>query len=59
MLAANEAVAAHIEAAGEPMIFRIHDRPDPKRVIEFEEIATGRHNTVTMQEEQAAAPPAP
>ena len=40
MLAANEAVAAHIEAAGEPMIFRIHDRPDPKRVIEFEEIAT-------------------
>jgi len=40
MLAANEAVAAHIEEAGEPMIFRIHDRPDPKRVIEFEEIAT-------------------
>jgi len=40
MLAANEAVAAHIETAGEPMIFRIHDRPDPKRVIEFEEIAT-------------------
>jgi len=40
MLAANEAVAAHIENAGEPMIFRIHDRPDPKRVIEFEEIAT-------------------
>jgi hypothetical protein len=26
--------------------------------LEFEEIATGRHNTVTMQEEQAAAPPA-
>jgi hypothetical protein len=25
--------------------------------LEFEEIATGRHNTVTMQEEQAAAPP--
>jgi ribonuclease R len=40
MLAANEAVAAHIEAAGEPMIFRIHDRPDPKRVMEFEDIAT-------------------
>ncbi len=32
MLAANEAVAAHIEAAGLPMIFRIHERPDPKRV---------------------------
>jgi hypothetical protein len=26
--------------------------------LEFEEIATGRRNTVTMQEEQAAAPPA-
>jgi hypothetical protein len=25
--------------------------------LEFEEIATGLHNTVTMQEEQAAAPP--
>ncbi|HEV2198241.1 MAG TPA: ribonuclease R [Bryobacteraceae bacterium] len=39
MLAANEAVAAHVEAAGAPMIFRIHERPDPKRVLEFEEIA--------------------
>ena len=39
MLAANEAVAAHIEAAGVPMIFRIHERPDPKRVLEFEEVA--------------------
>jgi hypothetical protein len=26
--------------------------------LEFEEIATGRHATVTLQEEQAAAPPA-
>ncbi len=40
MLAANEAVASHIEEAGLPMIFRIHDRPDPKRVLEFEEVAT-------------------
>jgi ribonuclease R len=40
MLAANEAVAAHLEATGEPTIFRIHDRPDPKRVLEFEEVAT-------------------
>jgi ribonuclease R len=39
MLAANEAVAAHLEAAGMPMIFRIHERPDPKRVLDFEEIA--------------------
>jgi len=40
MLAANEAVAAHLEALGLPMIFRIHERPDPKRVLEFEEVAT-------------------
>lgn len=39
MLAANEAVATHIEAAGVPMIFRIHERPDPKRVLEFEDVA--------------------
>jgi ribonuclease R len=40
MLAANETVATHLEAAGVPSIFRIHERPDPKRVLEFEEIAT-------------------
>jgi ribonuclease R len=40
MLAANEAVASHLEALEVPTIFRIHERPDPKRVLEFEEIAT-------------------
>ena len=39
MLAANEAVASHIEQADLPMIYRIHERPDPKRVLEFEEVA--------------------
>ena len=40
MLAANEAVAAHLEAAGHPhALYRIHELPDPKRVMEFEEIA--------------------
>ena len=39
MLAANEAVASHLEALEVPTIFRIHERPDPKRVLEFEEIA--------------------
>jgi ribonuclease R len=38
MLAANEAVAAHLAAAG-PSIFRIHELPDPKRVMDFEEVA--------------------
>ena len=40
MLAANEAVAEHIESAGVPSIYRIHEQPDPKRVMEFEEVAT-------------------
>ena len=40
MLAANESVASHLEALEVPTIFRIHERPDPKRVLEFEEIAT-------------------
>ena len=39
MLAANEAVAGHLEAAGVPTLFRIHEQPDAKRVMEFEEIA--------------------
>jgi ribonuclease R len=40
MLAANEAVAEHIENARVPSIYRIHELPDPKRVLEFEEVAT-------------------
>ncbi len=40
MLAANEAVAHHITAAGAPMVYRIHEEPDPKKVVEFEEIAS-------------------
>jgi ribonuclease R len=39
MLAANEAVASHLESAGIPSIYRIHEKPDPKRVLEFEEVA--------------------
>jgi ribonuclease R len=40
MLAANEAVAEHIENADVPSIYRIHEPPDPKRVMEFEEVAS-------------------
>jgi ribonuclease R len=39
MLAANEAVATHVEATGFPFVYRIHEVPDPKRVSEFEQIA--------------------
>ncbi|MEO8026554.1 MAG: VacB/RNase II family 3'-5' exoribonuclease [Bryobacteraceae bacterium] len=40
MLAANESVAAHIESAGVASIYRIHEPPDGKRVMDFEEVAT-------------------
>ncbi len=39
MLAANETVAQHLERAGVPALYRIHEKPDPKKVLEFEEIA--------------------
>ncbi len=39
MLAANEAVAAHLEEHAEASVYRIHEKPDPKRVMEFEEVA--------------------
>jgi ribonuclease R len=39
MLSANEAVASHLEQAGIASIYRIHEKPDAKRVMEFEEIA--------------------
>ncbi len=40
MLAANEAVAAHITDAAVPMVYRIHETPDPKKVLDFEEVAS-------------------
>jgi ribonuclease R len=39
MLAANECVASWIESLGVPSLYRIHEKPDAKRVANFEEIA--------------------
>ena len=39
MLSANEAVAGNFEAADIPALYRIHEKPDGKRVADFEEIA--------------------
>jgi ribonuclease R len=39
MLAANEAVARHLEDRALASLHRIHEKPDPKRVLEFEELA--------------------
>jgi ribonuclease R len=40
MLAANECVATWLEDLGVPSLYRIHEKPEARRVIEFEEIAT-------------------
>ncbi|MGH9523687.1 MAG: ribonuclease R family protein [Terriglobales bacterium] len=39
MLAANESVASYLEQKDVPSIYRIHEKPDPKRVLEFETTA--------------------
>src|ERR1700761_3999458 len=39
MLAANECVASWIEQLGMASIYRIHEKPEPRRVVEFEETA--------------------
>ncbi len=39
MLAANEAVAQYLEKRGVASLHRVHEKPDPKKVIEFEELA--------------------
>jgi ribonuclease R len=39
MLVANETVATYLEGKGVESLYRIHEKPDPKKVLEFEEIA--------------------
>jgi len=39
MLAANESVAGYLEAKGVPSLYRIHEKPAPNRVLEFEQLA--------------------
>jgi ribonuclease R len=45
MLTANECVAHWLEALG-PSIYRIHELPDPKRILDFEEAASAFHYTL-------------
>jgi ribonuclease R len=40
MLSANECVATWIEAQGVASVYRIHEIPDPKRIVDFEETAS-------------------
>ncbi len=40
MLAANEAVARFLEEKGVPALYRIHEKPDPRRLLDFEQLLT-------------------
>jgi ribonuclease R len=40
MLSANECVATWIESQSVPSVYRIHEIPDPKRIVDFEETAS-------------------
>ena len=41
MLLANETVAGHLESNGMPALYRIHEPPDPLKVMQFEEFISG------------------
>jgi ribonuclease R len=47
MLAANEAVALHLESRGAPCMYRIHDEPDPVKLETLVTFARGLGITVT------------
>jgi len=40
MLLANETVAGHLENSGMPALYRIHEPPDPLKVLQFEEFVS-------------------
>ncbi|HYE85301.1 MAG TPA: ribonuclease R [Vicinamibacterales bacterium] len=40
MLLANETVAGHLEKSGVPALYRIHEPPDPLKVLQFEEFVS-------------------
>ena len=41
MLSANECVASWLQNLDVPSLYRIHEKPEPRRVVEFESIAAG------------------
>jgi ribonuclease R len=40
MLLANETVAGHLESNGMPALYRIHEPPDPLKVLQFDEFVS-------------------
>lgn len=48
MLLANETVAAHLDSLGVPLLFRIHEEPNPAKVEEFADIAASFGHKFSM-----------
>ena len=48
MLLANETVASHLEGLGVPLLYRIHEEPNPAKIEEFSEIAAAFGHKFSM-----------
>ena len=48
MLAANESVATWLEDLGVPSLYRIHEKPESRRVVQFEELAASFGHTLGL-----------
>src|SRR5215204_5905679 len=56
MLLANETVAAHLENSNMPALYRIHEPPDPLKVLQFEEFISAFGFTLGAPESGAVKP---
>jgi ribonuclease R len=52
MLAANEAVASHLEARHIPSLYRVHEPPDPAKLADFKEFIFNFGYQFRMEEER-------
>jgi ribonuclease R len=52
MLAANEAVATHITDKNIPFLYRVHENPDPAKLINFQEFVYGFGYEFALVEER-------
>jgi len=56
MLLANETVASHLENSGMPALYRIHEPPDPLKVLQFEEFISAFGFTLAASESGVVKP---
>ena len=63
MLAANEVVARELKNRNIPVIYRVHEEPDPDRLADFREMAAslrlsrGRHHPARVNFKSCSPPP--